>query len=79
MNSLFFLLFTNSYITKPYFIDAQHLFTFIMGESMISKSFEWREFACGWGAAFINVTVTYPVNKLIFRQVHFKLLLRIKV
>lgn len=29
----------------------------------------WKEFACGWGAAFINVTVTYPINKLIFRQV----------
>ncbi|CAH0557738.1 unnamed protein product [Brassicogethes aeneus] len=28
----------------------------------------WREFACGWGAAFINVTITYPVNKIIFRQ-----------
>ncbi|GJQ82775.1 hypothetical protein Trydic_g13478 [Trypoxylus dichotomus] len=29
---------------------------------------EWREFACGCGAAFINITITYPVNKLIFRQ-----------
>lgn len=19
------------------------------------RSFEWREFACGWGAAFVNV------------------------
>lgn len=28
-----------------------------------------REFLCGWGAAVINVTVTYPVNKIIFRQV----------
>lgn len=28
-----------------------------------------REFLCGWGAAVINVTVTYPVNKVIFRQV----------
>ena len=27
-----------------------------------------REFTCGWGAASINVVVTYPLNKLIFRQ-----------
>lgn len=31
---------------------------------------EWREFACGCGAAFINITITYPINKLIFRQVN---------
>lgn len=30
---------------------------------------QWKEFACGWSAAFINITVTYPINKLIFRQV----------
>ncbi|XP_012274305.1 solute carrier family 25 member 51 isoform X2 [Orussus abietinus] len=28
-----------------------------------------REFMCGWGAAVINVTVTYPINKIIFRQI----------
>lgn len=28
----------------------------------------WREFACGWGAAFVNITVTYPIYKTIFRQ-----------
>lgn len=28
-----------------------------------------REFLCGWGAAVINVAVTYPINKIIFRQV----------
>lgn len=26
------------------------------------------EFICGWGAAFINITVTYPIYKIIFRQ-----------
>lgn len=30
---------------------------------------QWKEFACGWSAAFINITITYPINKLIFRQV----------
>jgi hypothetical protein len=29
-----------------------------------------REFLCGWGAAVINVAFTYPVNKVIFRQVN---------
>ncbi|KAF7278320.1 mitochondrial nicotinamide adenine dinucleotide transporter SLC25A52 [Rhynchophorus ferrugineus] len=33
------------------------------------NKFNWQEFVCGWGAAFINVTVTYPINKLIFRQI----------
>lgn len=31
--------------------------------------FEGREFACGWGAAFVNITLTYPIHKIIFRQV----------
>lgn len=30
---------------------------------------EWREFVCGWGAAFINIAVTFPINKVMFRQV----------
>lgn len=29
----------------------------------------WREFVCGGGAAFCNVLISYPLNKLIFRQV----------
>lgn len=29
---------------------------------------DWREFLCGWGAAFINVSVTFPINKVMFRQ-----------
>lgn len=31
-------------------------------------SFEWQEFACGCGAAFTNIGVTYPIYKMIFRQ-----------
>ncbi|XP_047109317.1 mitochondrial nicotinamide adenine dinucleotide transporter SLC25A51 [Schistocerca piceifrons] len=27
-----------------------------------------KEYVCGWGAAFINITVTYPIYKIIFRQ-----------
>ncbi|KAL3889953.1 hypothetical protein ACJMK2_002268 [Sinanodonta woodiana] len=29
---------------------------------------EWREFICGWGAAVVNVTITFPINKVMFRQ-----------
>ncbi|KAJ9582550.1 hypothetical protein L9F63_003108, partial [Diploptera punctata] len=32
------------------------------------RGFDWREFGCGWGAAVINITVTFPINKIIFRQ-----------
>lgn len=32
---------------------------------------EVQEFACGWGAAVINVAITFPINKVIFRQVSF--------
>lgn len=31
-------------------------------------SFQWEEFACGCGAAFVNIAVTYPIYKMIFRQ-----------
>lgn len=26
------------------------------------------EFICGWGAAFVNISVTFPINKVMFRQ-----------
>ena len=30
--------------------------------------YDIREFVCGWGAGVINITVTFPINKIIFRQ-----------
>ncbi|EFN79130.1 solute carrier family 25 member 51 [Harpegnathos saltator] len=30
---------------------------------------DFKEFICGWGAAVINVTITFPINKIIFRQI----------
>lgn len=33
------------------------------------KDNDVKEFICGWGAAIINVSVTFPINKIIFRQV----------
>lgn len=34
----------------------------------IEPKFDWKEFACGWGAAVVNISVTYPLNKVIIRQ-----------
>ncbi|XP_072401291.1 mitochondrial nicotinamide adenine dinucleotide transporter SLC25A51 [Diabrotica undecimpunctata] len=39
------------------------------GTVLSHRNINWKEFACGWGAALINVSVTYPINKLIFRQI----------
>jgi len=33
-----------------------------------TSNVNWREFACGWGSAFVNISVTYPIYKIIFRQ-----------
>ncbi|KAK3907731.1 Solute carrier family 25 member 51 [Frankliniella fusca] len=30
---------------------------------------DWREFVCGLSAAFVNITITFPINKIIFRQI----------
>lgn len=37
--------------------------------SAVKKNFYFEDFLCGWGAAVINISVTYPINKVIFRQV----------
>lgn len=29
---------------------------------------QWKEFICGGGSAFCNIIISYPLNKLIFRQ-----------
>ncbi|XP_052762405.1 mitochondrial nicotinamide adenine dinucleotide transporter SLC25A51-like [Mya arenaria] len=26
------------------------------------------EYVCGWGAAFVNISLTFPINKIMFRQ-----------
>ncbi|KAJ4429212.1 mitochondrial nicotinamide adenine dinucleotide transporter SLC25A51-like isoform X1 [Periplaneta americana] len=35
---------------------------------MSDNYYDWKEYVCGLGAAFINISVTFPINKLIFRQ-----------
>lgn len=30
---------------------------------------QYLEFVCGCGAAIINIGITFPINKIIFRQV----------
>lgn len=44
-------------MTKPFEIVNQRL-----------KRVHWKEFVCGWGAACVNITITYPINKIILRQ-----------
>ncbi|KAF5287556.1 hypothetical protein FQA39_LY15885 [Lamprigera yunnana] len=34
-----------------------------------SSKVHYKDFFCGWGAACISITITYPINKLIFRQI----------
>lgn len=31
-------------------------------------TYDVREYICGWGAALINITTTFPINKIMFRQ-----------
>lgn len=44
----------------------------------IEPKFDWKEFACGWGAAVVNISVTYPLNKVIIRQVNFSVVQHIR-
>uniref|UniRef100_A0A915HVZ7 Mitochondrial carrier protein n=1 Tax=Romanomermis culicivorax TaxID=13658 RepID=A0A915HVZ7_ROMCU len=37
------------------------------------KKRPYRDFVCGWGAAFIEMSLTFPLNKLIFRQQLFNI------
>lgn len=39
-------------------------------KSPTGPTLDYREFLCGWGSAFINITFTYPLYKTIFRQVN---------
>lgn len=36
-----------------------------------SHNSDFNVFVCGWGAAIINITITFPLNKIIFRQVAY--------
>lgn len=33
----------------------------------VEEPHDMREFICGWGAAFVNINMTFPINKVIFR------------
>lgn len=32
------------------------------------QQYDRPEYLCGWGAAFVNICVTFPINKVMFRQ-----------
>lgn len=42
-------------------------------QSFLTENFKMpgssKEFICGWGAALVNIGITFPINKIIFRQV----------
>lgn len=38
------------------------------GASLYHYSLNPREFVCGWGASCVNVVLTFPINKVQFRQ-----------
>lgn len=40
-----------------------------LGTMSSSPHKNYEEFICGFGAAAINIAVTFPINKIIFRQV----------
>ena len=35
-------------------------------ENFGALTFNYREFVCGWGAAFVNISATFPMNKVSF-------------
>ncbi|CAG4963609.1 unnamed protein product [Parnassius apollo] len=39
-----------------------------MPQSVREVQEHWKEFACGGGSAFCNILISYPLNKIIFRQ-----------
>ncbi|KAF2366899.1 Mitochondrial substrate/solute carrier [Trinorchestia longiramus] len=39
-----------------------------VGSGQNLKPSDGREFVCGWGAAVINIACTFPMNKIMFRQ-----------
>ena len=43
----------------------------LLEDEMSGKTYatdHYEEFVCGWGASVINITCTFPVNKVMFRQ-----------
>ena len=36
-----------------------------------SNKNDLNEFVCGWSAAFVNILITFPINKIMFRQMAY--------
>ncbi|XP_022110290.1 solute carrier family 25 member 51-like [Acanthaster planci] len=55
-----------------YFPVLQNHDTYGSGNQLLTKDItykpDWVEFTAGAGAAFINIILTFPINKIIFRQ-----------
>ncbi|XP_053382379.1 mitochondrial nicotinamide adenine dinucleotide transporter SLC25A51-like [Mercenaria mercenaria] len=51
-------------------MPSQHVLRNFRKDSSEGLTRQWQrpEFVCGWGAAFVNISVTFPINKVMFRQ-----------
>ena len=51
-------------------MPSHHLMNDFRQDSSESLLQHWQrpEYVCGWGAAFVNISVTFPINKIMFRQ-----------
>ncbi|KAB7505984.1 Solute carrier family 25 member 51 [Armadillidium nasatum] len=59
---------TESFQNPPEPVISAFIMSSNSGMNSRVKHEDNREFVCGWGAAFINITVTFPMNKIMFRQ-----------
>jgi hypothetical protein len=51
--------FVKNALTFPHFLELNHRFVWFVSD--------WREFAAGYGAGVMNIMVTFPINKTMFR------------
>jgi len=49
-------------------IPCSECFSVPPGTPHFRGRMEWREYLAGWGSGVINITLTFPVNKTMFRQ-----------
>ena len=52
----------------PSGVHSVEMTSSVMKESVKKRTMRYQDYLCGWGAAVINITATFPVNKVMFRQ-----------
>ena len=48
--------------------NSSEVFT-TAGKRKYPPAHEWREYVAGWGSGIVNIALTFPVNKTMFRSV----------